>query len=342
MKSERSKILSFRLLEIGYRSGNHERILLPPAEATAYEGELVAVIGENGIGKSTLLRTICGLQASLGGSVFLKEISIEEYHRNILAMNIGYISTEPVRVSNMKVSDLVSLGRYPHTDWTGRLSPIDREIIGEAITKVGLQDLAGRYINELSDGERQRAMIARVLAQDTDVLVLDEPTAFLDIKSKYEIIHLLHNLTRQRGKTIIFSTHDLITAMNEADKIWLVMKDAFIEGAPEDLVLDGSFTTIFDSSLIKFSLKDASFSFRRELMGKVAIEAKGITRIWTERAVNRAGFEIVNEDADLSVSVIGSEGNHSWQLSDKHKTHSFSTLYELVSWLCNENHPSDS
>ena len=122
---------------------------------------------------------------------------------------IGYISTEPVRVSNMRVSDLVSLGRYPHTNWTGKLEKEDHDMVNEAIEKVGLQNLTGRFINELSDGERQRAMIARVLAQDTEILVMDEPTAFLDIRSKYEIVHLLHDLSRTRGKTIIFSTHDL-------------------------------------------------------------------------------------------------------------------------------------
>lgn len=342
MKKARRKILSFSSLEIGYRSGSTRRILLPPSDATASEGELVAVIGENGIGKSTLLRTICGLQASLGGSVFLKEMLLEEYPRNLLARNIGYISTEPVRVSNMKVSDLVSLGRYPHTDWTGRLGAQDYDIIKESISKVGLQDLAERYINELSDGERQRAMIARVLAQDTDVLVLDEPTAFLDIKSKYEIIHLLHNLTRHRGKTIIFSTHDLIIAINEADKIWLVQKADFTEGAPEDLVMDGSFSTIFDSSLIKFSIKDAGFTFRRELRGKVAVEAKGIVRIWTERALNRAGYETVSENADMNISVSGSDGNHLWQLHDKKEKYTFTTLYDLVSWLRKEDQPLNS
>jgi iron complex transport system ATP-binding protein len=286
MVNTRKEILSLRSLLIGYRSGKTERVLLPPVDASSFKGELVAVIGENGIGKSTLLRTICGLHPSLGGSVFLKEKLIEDYNKNLVAKNIGYISTEPVRVSNMKVSDLVSLGRYPHTNWTGRLNSEDHEIIEEAIGNVGLQHLTNRYINELSDGERQRAMIARVLAQDTDILVLDEPTAFLDIKGKYEIIHLLHNLSRSKEKTIVFSTHDLIIALNEADKLWLAIRDSFIEGAPEDLILDGSFSSLFSSSLVRFSNKDASFTFNRELLGKVAVEAKGIVRIWTERAAN--------------------------------------------------------
>ena len=178
MEGERK--ISLEALSIGYRSGRRYRILLPALDTYAEKGELVAVIGENGIGKSTLLRTLCGLQYPINGQVILAGKSIQEYSRNELARIMGYISTEPVRVSNMKVFDLVSLGRYPHTSWTGRLGDPDIKIIFEAIEKVGLKSLSYRYINELSDGERQRAMIARVLAQDADVLVMDEPTAFLD------------------------------------------------------------------------------------------------------------------------------------------------------------------
>lgn len=337
MKTNREEILSVSSLLIGYRSGSHVRELLPPINVSSGKGELVALIGENGIGKSTLLRTICGVQSPLGGSVFLKGAVLDQFSRNMLARNIGYISTEPVKVSNMKVSDLVSLGRYPHTDWTGRLGITDHEIIEEAIDKVGLKQLASRYINELSDGERQRSMIARVLAQDTDILVLDEPTAFLDIKSKYEIIHLLHELTRVKGKTIIFSTHDLIIAINEADKIWLALRDSFAEGAPEDLILSGAFSNLFDSALIRFSNKDASFNFKRTLKGKVSVKADGILKIWTEKALNRAGFETVAHGAEKVVSVSGTDNRYTWMISDDQGSYSFGSLYDLGNWFRNES-----
>lgn len=247
------KILSLESLLIGYRSGARTAALLPPLSTGVIKGELIALIGQNGIGKSTLLRTIAGLQAALGGEVLVRGRRISDFSRYELARTIGYISTEPVRVSNMKVIDLVGLGRYPHTNWTGRFEEADHLLVADAIEKTGLTNLTGRFINELSDGERQRAMIARVLAQDAEIIIMDEPTAFLDVRSRYEIIHLLHDLSSARGKTIIFSTHDLITAVNEADRIWLTFSDLFTEGAPEDLINNGSFNRLFGDPAVKFS-----------------------------------------------------------------------------------------
>ena len=234
---QKKEIISIESLLIGFTTGKYRKILLPPLNAIACRGELIAMIGQNGIGKSTLLRTITGLQAAIGGSVIINAKPINSYSRTEFAQHVGYISTEQVRVNNMKVYDMVALGRFPHTDWLGKLTGMDHDIIEDAIEKVGMQIFRERYINELSDGERQRVMIARVLAQDTDLLVMDEPTAFLDIKSKYEIVHLLHDLSGKRGKTIIFSTHDLNIAVSEADKIWLMLNDSFKDGAPEDLII---------------------------------------------------------------------------------------------------------
>jgi iron complex transport system ATP-binding protein len=330
------KILSFDSLQIGYRFGKYQNMILPPLSSFALKGELIAIIGQNGVGKSTFLRTIAGLQKSLGGEVRIKDALLQDYSRYDLARNIGYISTEPVRVSNMKVYDLVSLGRYPHTGWSGKLMKDDRDLINEAIEKVGLQKLTDRYINELSDGERQRAMIARVLAQDAEILIMDEPTAYLDIRSKYEIVHLLHDLSRNRGKTIIFSTHDLVTAISESDKVWLTLPDSFIEGAPEDLVLNGSFNRLFDSSVVNFSVNDASFTFiNREVHGKVTVEADGIVRYWTEKAANRAGFEITNDHSGLRIKFVIDEDEQKWLVYSEKSVYEFSTLYQMVNWLNN-------
>jgi iron complex transport system ATP-binding protein len=333
MENSREKILSFKSLLIGYRSGRSRNILLPPLNAFALKGELIAVIGQNGIGKSTLLRTITGLQEAMGGVVYLKEKVLEEYPRYNLAQNIGYISTEPVRVSNMKVHDLVSLGRYPHTNWMGKFGVSDHKIVSDAIEKVGLQHLTERYINELSDGERQRAMIARVLAQDTDIMVMDEPTAFLDIRSKYEIVHLLHDLSKNKGKTIIFSTHDLLTAISESDKIWLTHKDSFVEGAPEDLILNGAFDMLFDDSSVNFSASDGSFTFKREMRGKVFVAAEGIEKYWTGKAANRAGFEISNDPAGVRFKISTRNDHKRWIVSSDSATLEFESIYELVNWL---------
>jgi len=334
MKNGREKILSFDSLLIGYSYGRYSNILLPPLTSCALKGELIALIGQNGIGKSTFLRTIAGLQKSLGGEIRIKNRQLYEYGRYGLAHNIGYISTEPVRVSNMKVSDLVALGRYSHTDWTGKLKGIDRDLVNEAIEKVGLNSLTNRFINELSDGERQRAMIARVLAQDAEILVMDEPTAYLDIRSKYEIVHLLHDLSRNKGKTVIFSTHDLLTAINESDKIWLALKDSFTEGAPEDLVLNGSFNKLFDSSVVNFSVADASFTFSRSRMrGKVTVDGEGVFRYWTEKAANRAGFEISNDHSGIRIKITMDDDEQKWLVYAETTVIEFSSLYHLVNWL---------
>jgi iron complex transport system ATP-binding protein len=327
------KILSFESLLIGYKTGSSRNILLPPLNAFALKGELIAVVGQNGIGKSTLLRTVTGIQESLGGVLYLKNKALREYSRFSLAQNIGYISTEPVRVANMKVYDLVSLGRFPYTSWTGKLGDSDHEAISGAIEKVGMKDLAGRYINELSDGERQRAMIARVLAQDTDLLVMDEPTAFLDIRSKYEIVHLLHDLSRDRGKTIIFSTHDLLTAIGEADKIWLTLKVALIEGAPEDLILNGAFNSLFDDSSVDFNASDGSFTFKRKVRGRIFLDVKGSAKYWTGKAINRAGFEISDVQSGARFKITQEEDQKRWIINDDSAFLEFESIYDLVSWL---------
>ena len=147
--------------------------------------------------------------------------NIYDYSRLDLAREVGYISTEIVKVSNMRVFDLVALGRFPHTNWIGKLEQKDNEHISDAIEKTSMTAFRHKYVSELSDGERQKVMIARILAQDTDIMIMDEPTAFLDIGSKFEILHLLHDLSRKSQKTIIFSTHDLHMAVSQADKIWL-------------------------------------------------------------------------------------------------------------------------
>lgn len=243
---EESCILSIDSLRIGYGSGNRRSILLPQLNACAKSGEMVAVIGRNGIGKSTLLRSIIGLQPFYGGTVMINGENLTEIPRLELARRIGYISTEIIRVSNMTVYDLVALGRFPHTNWIGRIDGRSREAITSAIEKTGLSKLSDRYINELSDGERQRVMVARVLAQDADIMVMDEPSAFLDLPGKYEIMNLIRNLSRS-GKTVIFSTHDINIALRLTDRIWLILKDRLIEGSPEELLKNGSFDSLFEA-----------------------------------------------------------------------------------------------
>jgi iron complex transport system ATP-binding protein len=332
MKNNNSKILSFSDLEIGFVSRKFRRILLPPINGTADKGELIAVIGRNGIGKSTLLRTITGLQHFISGIMTLEGKSILEYPRIKLASKVGYISTEIVKVSNMRVYDLVSLGRFPYTNWLGRKSETDEKTITDAINKTGMTEFRGRPVTELSDGERQKAMIAMLLAQDTDLLVMDEPTAFLDISSKFEIIHLMHELTRNRNKTIVFSTHDLTSAVSQADKIWLLKEHGLLEGAPEDLMLEGSFKTLFDESKVIFNSGDGTFTIRNEHKGQVRVRGEEDRKYWTEKALTRAGYTITDSNSAIEVETP-SKLNAKWKFQTRNTAMEFNSIYELIRWI---------
>jgi iron complex transport system ATP-binding protein len=324
-----SNILSINSLKIGYVSGKKENILLPPLNASASKGELIAVIGKNGIGKSTLLRTLTGLQPSLGGEILIDGEDLSSYSRIKLAHNIGYISTEIVKVTNMSVYDLVALGRFPHTNWMGNIEPADHEAIVDALEKTSMKSFITKFISELSDGERQKAMIARILAQDTAIMIMDEPTAFLDVGSKYEIFHLMNVLSGMNNKTIIFSTHDLQMALSQSDKVWLILDDRLIEGAPEDLMISGAFDHLFDSSKVLFNSEDGTFSFRNESKGSIYLEGSGKTRHWTLKAINRAGYKVSKTMTDPYITVPF-ENDESWQLVNNDVSKEFHTLYDLI------------
>lgn len=330
MNSE--KILSLNSLKIGYASGRHEKILLPPLTASAKSGEMIAVIGKNGIGKSTLLRTLAGLQPSFGGEILFDGKNITDYSRLELAQKVGYISTENVKVSNLNVYDLVALGRFPYTDWMGNIDTVSHNRITDALEMTGMLEFRERFVSELSDGERQRAMIARILAQDTGIMVMDEPMAFLDIGSKYDIISLLHLLSHENAKTIIFSTHDLDMAISQADKIWLILENKLIEGAPEDLMLAGVFDHLFESPTVQFNSDNGTFSFRNKQKKNIYLEGEGPIRHWTDKAVNRAGFS-VSEVKTIPYIIVPSEKNTNWQFSNLNSMVEFKSIYELVSFL---------
>jgi iron complex transport system ATP-binding protein len=337
MNKDYEEILAFDSLRIGYLSGRNQNVLLPPLTANARRGEMIALIGKNGIGKSTLLRTLAGLQPSLGGNITYSGKNIREYSRTDLARTIGYISTEIVKVSNMRVYDLVAFGRFPYTNWFGKIDKTNHEIITDSIEKTGMSELSGRFISELSDGERQKAMIARILAQDTGILVMDEPTAFLDMGSKFEILHLMHLLSQKNGKTIVFSTHDLNVAMSQADKIWLIADNRMLQGAPEDLMLQGAFDHIFDSSTVEYNSENGTYSFNTENRGEITVAGEGIMFHYTKKALNRAGFSV--SEGELEPFLQVPSGNcKCWQLINNNIAKEFGSIYEFVTWISSEYH----
>ncbi len=200
-------------ISLGYGS----RRLLDNASATFEHGTLTALLGRNGAGKSTLLRAIASLGNLDGGTVSLGGDDIKRLHPEQIARLVSFVTTDKVRIPNLTCQDVVALGRAPYTNWIGRMQDIDREIVAEALAAVGMSDFANKTMDAMSDGECQRVMIARALAQQTPIILLDEPTAFLDLPTRHEICSLLHRLAHEDGKTILFSTHDLDIAMSQCD-----------------------------------------------------------------------------------------------------------------------------
>jgi iron complex transport system ATP-binding protein len=301
--------------------------------------ELIALLGANGIGKSTLLRSLVKLQDPVRGKIFLFNQDIRSLSRTQMARKVGFVSTEIIQVNNLSVFDLVALGRYPHTSWTGRLSVPDMEKVEEAISMVGMVSKSNENINRLSDGERQRVMIARTLAQDTELIVLDEPTAFLDLPNKFEIVHLLHKLANERGKTIIFSTHDLNIAIQEADRLWLMLDDAILQGAPEDLILSGSFGKLFGESSLKFNSDKGEFRIAREHCSDIYLQGPETEYFWTRNALNRSGFRVTeNKEEKMAIIIEKDQGTLIWNMTDGFDSHSFHSVYDLCAFLVKKIH----
>jgi iron complex transport system ATP-binding protein len=290
-------VLSARGLAIGWRS-RYERVLASGIDLEVEEGELAVLVGPNGSGKSTLLRTVVGLQAPLGGSVALcgqdiARLSVEEKSRRAAS-----VFTDRYDSGYFSVFDVVAFGRYPYTDARGRLEAGDLAAVRAAMESVGLSPLAKRGFAELSDGERQKTLIARAIAQDCPLLVLDEPTAFLDAPARVEVFHIAQSLARASRKAVVLSTHDIDHALRYADKLWLMDREhRFRSGAPEDLAMSGGIGQAFDGEGFRFDL--ASGSFKSALAAApLAIEIvgrEGSSTAWTVRLVERLGFFAVRD-----------------------------------------------
>ena len=232
--------------------GYGERVLMADANVGFGWGELTALVGRNGTGKSTLLRTIAALARPQKGRITIGGKDSSELSMKEVASRIAFVSTEDVRVQNLHVWDVVSLGRAPYTNWVGRLTEEDKTKVRESLRLVGMESFAEASMDSLSDGERQRVMIARALAQDTPIILLDEPTAFLDLPNKYEICLLLKKLAHKEGKCILFSTHDLSIAIELCDTIAVIEGGQFHYGTAEMLIEEGVMQRIFNSAQIEF------------------------------------------------------------------------------------------
>lgn len=323
-------ILSTNQLTIGYsKKGNIEKIQ-SELNLKLRAGELVCLIGPNGSGKSTLLRTLSTLQKPLAGITTIDGREISSLKQREKALLIAMVLTERVEMENTSVYNLVSLGRHPHSNWWGSISDEENLIIQEAIQMVHLEHRMHHNINELSDGERQRAMIAKALAQDTPIIMLDEPTAHLDLPNRVEIMLLLHRLAHKTDKAILLSTHELDMALQAADRIWLISSEYGVEcGVPEDLVFNGSFNRVFQSKSYVFNEANGNFSMNYPMTKKVWVTGDKTRMYWTLRALARAGYMVV-QDAEFHISVTET----SW-IVDNAEYRSVEKLLEKLNLLLN-------
>jgi iron complex transport system ATP-binding protein len=315
--------ISFRNLRIGYNSGKD--VKFPVMSSVVNNHGLIVLLGRNGAGKSTLLRTLAGLQSPVSGELKLMDKDISLYSQREKSSLISFVSTEKPDIANMTAFDLVSLGRYSYTNWLGAMNDSDEQIVRYSMKIAGVSHLADDNINEISDGELQRVMIARTLAQDTPIIILDEPVAFLDMPNKFEILLLLRNLAWNEMKTIILSSHDLDIAIRLADMLWIMTKESLEQGAPEDFALKHGFEAIFKDTGIFFDYKtgivDAGINLSKEI-SLVCNDAN--TAFWLTKAFNRLGFRIA-ENAKISVEV--KNGNYICKKEKVEKE--FYSIYEL-------------
>ncbi|WP_333780848.1 ABC transporter ATP-binding protein [Cellulophaga omnivescoria] len=223
------------------------------------EGELSAIVGTNGIGKSTLLRTLANVQAKLNGTIAVDNIILENYKPTELASKISVVLTEKIASKNLTVIEIIALGRQPYTNWIGTLTTTDKDKITEAISLVQIEELQHKKCYELSDGQLQKVMIARALAQDTSIILLDEPTSHLDLYHKATILKLLKNIAHKTKKTILFTTHEIEVALQLCDKILILDKNTNHFGTPTDLIAAKKFNALFPKDTIVFDENTASF-----------------------------------------------------------------------------------
>lgn len=286
-------VISAQHLDIGYRTDNKGiKIVHSNLDIALYAGELTCLLGANGAGKSTLLRTLSGSQAPLSGEIIINGTPLKNINRHTLSQTIGIVLTDKSAIGGLTVREVVSLGRQPHTGFFGRLTAHDKQVVDDSIEACGIADKQTRYMASLSDGERQKVMIAKALAQECPIVLLDEPTAFLDIVSRIEIMSLLHRIATEHHRAILLSTHDIEQALVLSDRLWLLSRDkGLTTGVTEDLILSGCLDNLFPHSDIHFDPLHGSYypTVHRHRTITVACQDETLLH-WIINLLNRNGY----------------------------------------------------
>ncbi|MEM9157685.1 MAG: ABC transporter ATP-binding protein [Verrucomicrobiota bacterium] len=326
-------ILSAENLSIGYpQKKAPSKVLSENLQLKIAPGELVCLLGPNGAGKSTLIRTLAGMQPPLSGNINLAGSDLSKLSPKEKARLTSIVLTESTSLGLMQVHSLVALGRHPHTSWSGSLSARDRERIHWALTAVDALTLAKRFVSELSDGERQKAMIARALAQEAPFMVLDEPTAFLDLPRRVELLRILRELAHQENLAILLSTHDLDLALRSADRLWLFdSRGRFTQGPPEALALEGEIAHAFANDKLDWDADTGSFRLHRSPNKSAKLTGQGPAYTWTKRLLSRLGYDTESETQNPKLDI--QIENQTWTLTEHKTQHTFTSLSELTMFL---------
>lgn len=347
-------------LSIGYKNrGSVRHNVAENLNLELQPGKLTALIGPNGTGKSTLIRTLAGLQQPLAGMVALYDKPVADYSSQERARKLSIVLTRSAVPGPLTVRDLVSIGRTPYSGLSGKMTDCDREVVEEAIQQMELESLAERDLHQLSDGENQKVMIARALAQSTPVMLLDEPTAHLDAPNRVEVIQLLHELAHaqktgeeQEDKSILFSTHEVELALKTADEIWVMDRNGdLIQGIPEKLAMDGTINRIFGRERFVFDDQTGSFELRRSQGATIQLIGEDTKLLfWTKRALERTGFFVsalksrrgdagVTQSEQRKMTQVAVYKSHSpehlgrWVIQGKSGARNLQTCHSLLALL---------
>lgn len=331
-------ILETKNLAIGYRlPPAPPKVLIKNLNFQVYSGDMICLMGPNGCGKTTLFRTLSALSPRLNGQIIIDSKDIKDYDELDLAKKISIVLTEKLDLINISVEELIALGRFPYTNFFGKLSGNDQKRINETIELLNFQHLRKENFNQLSDGQKQKVLIGRALAQDTPIIFLDEPTTFLDIPKKIEIFQLLKRIARNNNIAVLFSSHDWEMVLEMATKVWLINESGkLVDGLPEDLILNGEIEKCFDHPQFTFDPLRGNFKTQKEHKkhGKhrdtavCVLGSSKIKLIWTIHVLEKVGLSVYTEQRDNIPTI---EIDHSgWLLTIGNKTINCLSLEDLL------------
>ena len=321
------KLIHTQSLAIGYIEGRTNKVLQKNINLSLSSGEIISLMGQNGVGKTTFIKTLSGLHKGISGSVYHQDRLIDEISKSSLARQISVVLTEKPFAAHLSVIELIALGRHPYSNWLGRLSTSDKQAIDLAISQTNIDYLARKKLYQLSDGQFQKVMIARALAQETDLIILDEPTAHLDLSNKIEIMLLLKSIAGN-GKGVLIATHDLQVSLQLSDRLWLFnFNRPILEGCPEDLILQGAIDQTLFPINNNIDLTTGTVKHLDERKGNVLLQGDPTMVHWTAQALQRNGYA-VNKDTPTSTTINCLDCL--WRLESKDTSTSFDSIENLL------------